>query len=273
MSNAPTSSAAPAPSDPAAAPAPAAAALFVDDGGTSRPNQVPVVLLHSSGGDTTHFTAQLAHLRASRRALAVDLPGHGQSPPAESYEVQEVADVVLRTLSARGVDHFVVVGHSWGGAVALAIAASAPRRVDGLFLLDPASDASRMPKAEADGLMESLRQSYDAVLDGYWASMLDQARPEVRERLMREIKAEPRANVVGTLASLLTFDPLPALKAYRGARRTLITRFNDRPDGYHRLVADLPVTRLDGTGHWLQLDKPDEVNAALDDFLTSVDPH
>ena len=50
--------------------------LHADDGGSGG---VPVVFIHSYAGDTTHWTAQLAHLRKTRRAIALDLRGHGQS--------------------------------------------------------------------------------------------------------------------------------------------------------------------------------------------------
>jgi pimeloyl-ACP methyl ester carboxylesterase len=66
------------------------------------------------------------------------------------------------------------------------------------------------------------------------------------------------------------FDPVTPLSRYRGPRRTVITRLNDRPDAYHALVPGLPVTRVEGTGHWLQLDAPEEVNRILDGFLAEV---
>ena len=50
--------------------------LHVDDDGTGG---VPVVFVHSFTGDTTHWSAQLEHLRKTRRAVAFDLRGHGQS--------------------------------------------------------------------------------------------------------------------------------------------------------------------------------------------------
>jgi pimeloyl-ACP methyl ester carboxylesterase len=123
---------------------PSSAKLFFDEGGPA--SKVPVVFLHSSGGDTRHFTAQLAHLRRSRRAIAVDLPGHGQSPPAATFEIPAVAAVLEQALNAHGLERVVLVGHSWGGAVALALAAKVPQRVAGLLLLDPAADGTRMPK-------------------------------------------------------------------------------------------------------------------------------
>jgi pimeloyl-ACP methyl ester carboxylesterase len=164
----------------------------------------------------------------------------------------------------------VLVGHSWGGAVAVAAAGARPERVAGLLLLDPAADGRRIPEAEARGLMRSLETDYDAVVAGYWASLLVGAQPAVRERLMAEVGRAPPAVVRGTLASLLTFDPVTPLSRYRGPRRTVITRLNDRPDAYHALVPELPATRVAGTGHWLQLDAPEEVNRILDGFLAAV---
>ncbi len=244
-------------------------ALFFDDGGPQ--GTMPVVFLHASGGSTAHFAAQLAHLRSTRRAIAIDLPGHGRSPRASSFEVADVAEVALAALTAHGVERFVLAGHSWGGAVALAMAGQAPERVAALLLIDPASDGHLMPKEEADGLMEALRTNYDAVLDAHWSSLLVGASAEGKARLMREIKAEPREVITGTLASLLTFDPLPSLARYHGPRRSLITPLNDRPDAYHQLSKELPATKIEGTGHWPQLDKPAEVNAAIDAFLEEAE--
>src|SRR5687768_9563791 len=59
-----------------------AGTLVVDDGGRGG---VPIVFAHSYAGSKTHWSAQLAHLRKSRRAIAFDLRGHGDSsPPADN---------------------------------------------------------------------------------------------------------------------------------------------------------------------------------------------
>ena len=61
-----------------------AGVLAVDDGGTGG---LPVVFLHSYAGSKAHWAAQLAHLRKTRRAVAIDLRGHGDSaaPPDNVY--------------------------------------------------------------------------------------------------------------------------------------------------------------------------------------------
>ncbi len=245
--------------------------LFVDDGGAHAHGKPPVVFLHSAAGNTHHFDAQLAHLRRSRRALALDLRGHGRSPSATSFDVEAAAADVRAALAARGVDRYVLVGHSWGGAVAAAVAGTAPEQVTGLLLLDPASDGRQMPKEVAEGLMDALRTRYHEVVVEHWSSMLTNARPEVRDRLLREVQAAPREVVTGTLASLLAFDPVASLSRYRGPVRSIITPLNDGPDAYHRLVERIAVTRVEGTGHWLQLDRPDEVNDVIDAFLVETE--
>ncbi|MGC4120047.1 MAG: alpha/beta hydrolase [Myxococcales bacterium] len=105
--------------------------LFVDDAGPQ--GTLPVVFLHSAGGDSSHFADQLVHLRRTRRALAVDLRGHGRSPRGSSFAIDDAAADVTAALAARGIERFVLVGHSWGGAVAVAIAgrlpAQAPRTI------------------------------------------------------------------------------------------------------------------------------------------------
>ena len=242
--------------------------LFVDDGGPLQ--GVPIVLLHSAGGNSGHFAEQIVHLRRTRRAIAVDLRGHGRSPKAPCYAVELAAADVAEALTALDLERFVLVGHSWGGAVAVALVGQLKSQVAGLLLLDPASDGRCMPKEIADGLMQSLAYDYVTVVYAYWASMLKEARPEVRERLMREIVAVPREVVVGTLASLLIFDPVSILTQFRGPMRSVITATNDRPDAYHRLVDGLAVTRIEGTGHWLMLDKPDRVNEVIDAFVAEV---
>ena len=64
--------------------------LHVDDGGDGA--GVPVVFVHSFGGSTAHWPAQLAYLRKSRRALAVDLRGHGLSArPADNNYSYRIA--------------------------------------------------------------------------------------------------------------------------------------------------------------------------------------
>ncbi|HEX8246315.1 MAG TPA: alpha/beta fold hydrolase, partial [Longimicrobium sp.] len=54
--------------------------LYTDDGGSG--DALPIVFLHSLAGNTAQWEAQLAHLRPTRRAVALDWCGHGRSGAA-----------------------------------------------------------------------------------------------------------------------------------------------------------------------------------------------
>ena len=76
-----------------------------------------------------------------------------------------------------------------------------------------------------------------------------------------------RDTVVGVLKATATFDPKPSLAAYRGPALAVITPSNNYSFSMHRLGAGMPHRVVEGTGHWLQLDKPEEMNRILDRFL------
>lgn len=72
--------------------------------------------------------------------LFVDRPGHGQSEqgPAENIRPDAQADAIARLMQIRGIENAIIIGHSYGGAVAAALAVRHPARVTGLILLSPA---------------------------------------------------------------------------------------------------------------------------------------
>lgn len=248
--------------------------LFVDDGGPGNSaSGLPVVFIHSASGAGTHWADQLKHLRQTRRAIAIDLRGHGRStmPTNGDFAIASMADDIGAVADQLGLDRFVLVGHSMGGFVAIAYAGAHPDRVAGLFLLDPASDGRMMPREQAAGLMAALRsEAYQPTIEGYWATIIGTPRKEVRDQLMTDLRHTPRETVTGTLEELLGFDPVTPLRRYAGPKRTLITLFNEKPASLQYLVPELASEKIDSTGHWPQMEMPDAVNARLDVFLASL---
>ncbi|HEY8924067.1 MAG TPA: alpha/beta hydrolase [Polyangia bacterium] len=242
--------------------------LHVDDGGAGG---LPVVFVHSAAGSTAHWEAQLDHLRPSRRALAIDLRGHGQSAPPRDgdYRIASMADDLRAALDHLGLPRVVLVGHSMGGLVCAAFAGAHPERVAGLFLLDPASDGRQIPQAVAASMMASLRSDAHAATEAYWASMLAPSPGAVRARLIRDLRATPPATIIGPLEDMLTFDPITPLSRYAGPKMAVITDANETPAALHAQVPGIPVRKVP-TGHWVQLDDPQGVNRLLDEFLNGL---
>ncbi len=102
----------------------------------------PILFIHGLGGQLHHFRHTLfSRLDDEFRLVALDRPGSGYStrPAAFDGSLIEQAELVHRFIEERALDRPLVVGHSLGGAVALALALEHPEAISGLVLLSPLS--------------------------------------------------------------------------------------------------------------------------------------
>jgi pimeloyl-ACP methyl ester carboxylesterase len=115
------------------------------------PGASPVVLLHGGGSSAATWDRLAGALAITgRRALAVDLRGHGASARTPSYQLDEFRGDVIGVLDALGVDECALVGHSLGAYVASLVAQHQSGRITRLVLEEPPVPA-RDP-ADAHGL-------------------------------------------------------------------------------------------------------------------------
>lgn len=118
---------------------------FVDVGGVRAhvrdegdPDGVPIVLIHGSLGSLHAWEGWARELGRHARVISVDLPGHGLTGPwtRDEYTIEAYADFIEVLIDNLHLDKVVVAGHSMGGAVAWAFAATRPDRVARLILVD-----------------------------------------------------------------------------------------------------------------------------------------
>ncbi|MFA5353488.1 MAG: alpha/beta hydrolase [Thermodesulfovibrionales bacterium] len=251
-----------------------AGSLNVDDGGTVG---LPVLFVHSAGGDTTHWSSQLEHLRKTRRAVAFDLRGHGHSQPPKdgNYSLVSQASDIEAVVSSLGIQRFVLVGHSMGGSIAIVYAGLHPERLAGLLIVDSGGDPNQISEEQKQQIIAALESdAYSAVTENYWGQLLTGSSAEVHEKVikgMKAMKAMPREMVIAQVRELFQFDPVPSLSRYHGPKLSVITPANDTPYSLHRLVPDFPHVVVTGTGHWIHLDKPEEFKGIVDGFLRGIE--
>ncbi len=98
----------------------------------------PVVLVHGLAGAASNWVELVPELARRHRLLVVELPGHGGSEPLRGATVGAFAEAVAAVLETEGAEPALVVGHSFGGHVALRLAQQRPELVRGLLLAAPA---------------------------------------------------------------------------------------------------------------------------------------
>lgn len=179
------------------------AGLAADDHGEcdARP---PLVLLHGLTFDRSLWRpalAELGRIDPGRRIIALDLPGHGESPGWSSYDVASVAEGVHRAVEEAQLPSPVVVGHSIAAVIATVYAARFPTR--GVINLD-----QPLQVAAFAGLVQSLADklrgpAFPAIWEMFMASMHIELLPEPAQELVRSTCRPRQQLVVGYWRELL----------------------------------------------------------------------
>jgi pimeloyl-ACP methyl ester carboxylesterase len=252
-------------------------ALFYEEAQGDEP---PILLIHGWCGDHTHFAPQFEHF-ASRDhpVVAVDLRGHGRSDkPHQSYTMQLFADDLAWMCAQIGLEKPVVIGHSMGGVVTLALAMRYPDLPSAIVMVDapvvrPADARAALPR-----FLEQLRGAdYREVIRGYFSNVLfissdDQER---KERIVQQMSSAPQHVVVATVEGARDYDPTEAgggltvpgfyVAANEPQPRSDMGRFRE-------MFPQVLDGKTVGSGHFCQLEVPEQVNAMIDRFLAITLP-
>ncbi len=235
-----------------------------------------VLLVHGWCCDHAYFAPQLEYFaNRGHRVVAVDLRGHGRSDkPRQTYTMQVFADDLAWVCERLELAKPVVVGHSMGGIVAFDLAARYPDLPSGIVMLDAAVVLPSAARAAIPGLLQKLRSpSYRETLRDYVANSLfiptdDRER---KGRILEAMSSAPQHVVVSAFEGLRDYDPTEAtgglavpavyIAADEAQPRSDMNRF-------HELAPQILYGKTVGSGHFCQLEVPEQVNAMIDRFLT-----
>jgi long-chain acyl-CoA synthetase len=214
------------------------------------------VFLHGFGGGASQWQYQIDHFGAENRCIAPDLRGHGRSTaPASGYNmVQILADIHTALEQLQANEKIILVGHSFGGAVASEYAAAFPEQVKRLVLIAAAGEYRIHP-------------SYRLALR-LPAGLLTLLAPVVGGRLeapMHALKAWHQELII----------PWSGWSLFRSLRApTLVLRGNrdlvlDRRafEEVARAIPDAEEVNLGASAHMVMIERKDAVARAIEAFL------
>ncbi len=236
-----------------------------------------VLLVHGFGGDRNSWLFIQEPLAAKHRVYALDLPGHGTSAKDVGDGSADVlADAVTGVLDALGADRAHLVGHSMGGAVALAVAARDPGRVASLTLIAPSGFGAEINAGYLRGFADAqTRRELKPVVGLLFAD-----ESLVTRQLVDDLLAYKRLDGVdealhALLDSLLDGDAqrgdsAASLAAVEGAVPVaVIWGSADRviPAAQAQAVHGAARHLIDGAGHMPHMERPADVQAAIEENM------
>jgi pimeloyl-ACP methyl ester carboxylesterase len=245
----------------------------------------PVILLHGIGGGRAIWAGSVAALAAAGfDAIAVDLPGYGDSLGAEPGGMPVMAAAVLATMDALGLASAALVGHSMGGMVAQEVAALAPARVSALVLACTSAAFGR-PDGDwqARFVADRLKPLDDGLgMPGLAAALVPPmlgpaADPAGVALATRVMGAVPESTYRRVLAAIVAFDRRAALPAIAVPALCLAGSHDPTAPpkvlrGMAERIAGGRYAELAGAGHIANVECPAAFDAEVIRFLQEVLP-
>ena len=248
----------------------------------------PVVLIHGNPGSCQDWSRLYAPISSRYRAIAFDRPGHGHSdrPNHRPITVEVQAEMLNAALTHVEVERPIVVGHSWGGSLALVYALQFPDAISGVVLLAPAAyesddGVSFLSKLPGWPVIGDVLNFLFTPLLGPWLVRTDIAKafaPDpVPKKYLRHVLAEwtrPKKVKWYSVDDALLNESLPKFAdRYPDIKVPVVVVTGDADQivpaeqNAERLYHALPNAHLNllpKTGHQIPFTRPEAVLAAID---------
>jgi pimeloyl-ACP methyl ester carboxylesterase len=236
------------------------------------PSKAPVIFIHGAGGSALSWPAELRSSR-DQRFYFLDLPGHGKSDQPSHQSIPELADAVLAFMDSQKIGRAVVIGHSMGGAIALWLAVHSPKRLLGIGLLSTAANIRVSPEFLLTyDSKASFGRFVQKVIE---LSFSENISPRVKELAQQRLLLTRPTVLYNDFFACSHFDLASKIEKIN-LPTLIISGSNDRMISFgHSLQLNKRIKGsqchiLDGIGHMVLLEQPDQVTTLIRNFLEKI---
>jgi 3-oxoadipate enol-lactonase len=247
------------------------------------PAKTPLVFLHGIGGAARAWRSQVARFGEKHHAIAWDMPGYGGSAPLAHASIATLADALQDFLQEIDAKRPILVGHSIGGMIVQQWLTKHPRSAAAVVL---AQTSPAFGKAEGDWQKQFVEARFGPLDRGETMRSLapllvkelvgdnpDAGGMDVARDCMGSV---PEASYRAMVLALLGFDQRKALGNI--AVPTLVLSGSRDMNAPAPMMAKMATyipsatyVELKGSGHLVNLEQPEAFDAALDQFLKTIE--
>lgn len=249
------------------------------------PEGPALVFIPGWGGDISFWAAQVTHFSKDHRVLAIDIPGFGLSEPKSnapghetSLEVspRDLGQRIAKLFDVENVKKAVLIGHSFGGMISLAIGEARPDVVSSVIGADSFVFMNVYPKQDDEAASTSLEpfiSDYTGTISALVASSFkDNADPAVVRAAEAAALSPHNSYSLAVLRQLLNADLVEYIRAYNGSIYAILASENSDLPEFRTLVGErIQVMEIEESSHFIMLDSAAAFNETLESILAEVE--
>ena len=240
-----------------------------------------LIVLHGLFGMSENWSTFGKEFSQEFEVHLVDLRNHGRSPHAEDFDYEVMCEDLLKYIQENNLDNTIILGHSQGGKVAMKFAFTYPEKIEKLLVAD--ISPRRYNTDFVQNLLQTLyklplqnfkkREEIDRELSSIYEDrgmrlflLKNLYRNENKEFAWRfniEVLLKKVSNIqeAGFIKGVCTVPT----NFIRGGNSNYITSKDELIINKH--FSDFSITTIDGTGHWLHVESPQEFHKQVRDFI------
>ncbi len=233
-----------------------------------------LIFIHGAGNTKILWKNQVNELSDCANTIAIDLPGHGESPGDGKRRIEDYASVVEDFIKEIDAPKPVVCGLSMGGAVSLQLLVNDSGNYRAGVLMNTGAKLKVAP-----GVFGAIKDDYSrfvSMIETFAVS--DKTDIEKIESLIKDIKKCSPDTVYGDFEACNNFNLMDRLDSIN-VPVLIITGRDDKltPAKYgiylNDNISDSRIVNIIDCGHLSPLEKPEEVNPAIRKFIGEIDPN
>jgi pimeloyl-ACP methyl ester carboxylesterase len=257
---------------------------YYEDHGDNK--SYPLILIHPIGGNILIWHHEISLLLKSRfRVVAYEIRGHNRTNMGRvgAYAMQDLVNDLHQLLNHLNIKKCSIVGHSIGGIIASMYAAQYPGRVEAIVLIN--SSPKKFKEEDLEKHFKTrevaIRQGMEALAE-YKLTSFDETRDLLKDKKHSDFFREvfTKTSVDGFVAATIALYTIPenVVEKLQTSHCKVFAIVGSDDDVFMRLLKEakeempeMQLEVLDGSDHWVIIEKPKEMYDILMDFLEKLE--